>query len=84
MAAKLSCDASSSRLMPTGPVISGSVAPAKPGARIRVERRAGRRWVLAVDAQLGAGGRYAVAVPRRGVYRVRYGANVVGPAVRVS
>jgi stage II sporulation protein D len=67
----------------TGPVISGSVAPAKPGARIRVERRAGRRWVLAVDAQLGAGGRYAVAVPRRGVYRVRYGANVVGPAVRV-
>ena len=65
------------------PVLSGSIAPARPGARIRVERRVGRHWVLTVDAQLGAGGRYAVAVPRAGVYRVRYGANVPGPAVRV-
>src|SRR3954466_355135 len=39
---------------PTAPVVSGRVSPAKPGARIRVERRVGRRWVLAVDAQLAA------------------------------
>jgi hypothetical protein len=67
----------------TAPVISGSIEPAKPGARIRVERRSGRRWVLAVDAQLAAGGRYAVAVPGRGVYRVRYGKDVTGAPVRV-
>jgi stage II sporulation protein D len=68
---------------PTGPVVSGRVSPAKPGARIRVERRVGRRWVLAVDAQLAADGRYAVAVPAAGVYRVRYAKDVVGPDVRV-
>jgi hypothetical protein len=39
--------------------------------------------VLAVDAQLQAGGRYAVAVPGPGVYRVRYASDVVGPDVRV-
>src|SRR3954470_9423086 len=68
---------------PTGPVVSGRIAPAKPGARIRIERRVGHRWVLAVDAQLQADGRYAVAVPTAGVYRVRYGSGVVGPDVRV-
>jgi stage II sporulation protein D len=67
----------------TGPVISGRIDPAKPGARIRVERRVGHRWVLAVDAQLQAGGRYAVAVPGAGVYRVRYAKDVTGPDVRV-
>jgi stage II sporulation protein D len=68
---------------PTGPVLSGRISPAKPGARIRVERRVGRRWVLAVDAPLAADGRYAVAVPGAGVYRVRYAKDVVGPDVRV-
>src|SRR3954449_6583290 len=67
----------------TGPVLSGQVQPAKPGARIRVERRAGTRWVLAVDAPLEAGGRYAVAVPRAGVYRILYAGDVAGPSVRV-
>jgi hypothetical protein len=43
----------------------------------------GGRWVLAVDAQLGSGGRYSVRVPAPGVYRVRYAADVTGPAVRV-
>jgi SpoIID/LytB domain protein len=66
----------------TGPVLSGRIDPAKPGARIRVERRAGTKWVLAVDAELTAGGRYAVAVPGAGVYRVRYAGGVTGPAVR--
>jgi stage II sporulation protein D len=67
----------------TGPVVSGRIDPAKPGARIAVERRVGKRWGLAVDAQLQADGRYAVAVPSAGVYRVRYGGGVVGPSVRV-
>jgi SpoIID/LytB domain protein len=67
----------------TGPVISGSIEPAKPGARIRVERRVGSKWVLAVDAELTSDGRYAVAVPGAGVYRVRYAGAVTGPAVRV-
>jgi len=68
----------------TGPMISGSIEPAKPGARIRVERRAGSTWVLAVDAELTSGGRYAVAVPGAGVYRVRYAGGVTGPPVRVK
>jgi SpoIID/LytB domain protein len=67
----------------TGPVLSGQIAPAKPGARVRVERRDGKRWVLAVDAPLAADGRYAVAVPGAGVYRVLYAKDVTGPAVRV-
>jgi stage II sporulation protein D len=65
------------------PVISGRIDPAKPGARIRIERRAGSKWVLAVDAELTSDGRYAVAVPGAGVYRVRYAGGVTGPAVRV-
>src|SRR3954454_1405551 len=68
---------------PTGPLLSGRIDPAKPGARIRVERRTGHRWVLAVDSQLQPDGSYAVAVPATGVYRVRYGSDVVGPSVRV-
>jgi stage II sporulation protein D len=67
----------------TAPVVSGSISPAKPGARIAVERRAGTRWVLAVDAPLQSSGAYSVAVPGPGVYRVRYGKDVVGPDVRV-
>jgi stage II sporulation protein D len=65
------------------PVLSGQISPARPNARLRVERRKGSRWVLAVDAQLGSGGRYSVPVTAPGVYRVRYGAGVTGPAVRV-
>jgi stage II sporulation protein D len=65
------------------PVLSGAIEPARPGARIRVERQVGRRWVLAVDAQVDARGRYAVAVGSRGVYRVRYAGTVTGPAVRL-
>jgi stage II sporulation protein D len=67
----------------TGPVLSGRIEPARPGARIRVERRSGKRWVLAVDAPLEAGGRYAVAVGGAGVYRVLYAGDVAGPSVRV-
>jgi stage II sporulation protein D len=66
------------------PVLSGSIAPAKPGAALRVQRRTKKgRWRTAVDAQLDGSGRYAVAVPGPGVYRVLYGKDVAGPSVRV-
>jgi len=67
----------------TAPVLSGRIDPARPGARVRVQRRVRGRWVLAVDAPLEAGGRYAVAVPGAGVYRVLYAKDVAGPPVRV-
>jgi stage II sporulation protein D len=62
--------------------IKGAIAPARAGRSLRVERRQGRRWVLAVRARVGRGGRYSVAVPGPGVYRVVYGA-AAGPDVRV-
>ena len=66
------------------PVLRGSIAPAKPGAALRVQRRTGKgRWRTAVDARLDSSGRYAVAVPGAGLYRVLYADNVAGPAVRV-
>jgi stage II sporulation protein D len=66
------------------PVLRGSIAPAKPGAALRVQRRSpDGRWRTAVDARLDPSGRYAVALPGRGMYRVLYGENVAGPAVRV-
>ncbi len=65
-------------------MLRGSIAPAKPGAALRVQRRTGKgRWRTAVDARLDSSGRYAVAVPGAGLYRVLYADNVAGPAVRV-
>ena len=63
--------------------LEGTIAPARTGRWLRVERRAGARWVTATDAQVLRGGRYSVAVPGPGVYRVVYG-QAVGPSVRVS
>ena len=57
--------------------------PARVGRWVRVERREGTRWVAATDARVLRGGRYSVAVPGPGVYRVVYG-QAVGPSVRVS
>jgi stage II sporulation protein D len=65
------------------PRLQGTIAPAKRGAWLRVERRVGTRWVTAVDAKVGRGGRYSVALPRPGTYRVVYRA-AVGPDVRVG
>jgi stage II sporulation protein D len=64
------------------PRIEGTITPARAGRWLRVERRVGARWVAAVDAKVLRGGRYSVAVPGRGVYRVVYG-SAVGPDVRV-
>ncbi len=61
--------------------LAGEVAPARAGAWITVQRRAGSRWVTAADARLARGGRYSVAVGP-GTYRVAYGRST-GPVVRV-
>ena len=63
--------------------LEGTIAPARVGRWLRVERREGARWVTATDATVLRGGRYSVAVPGPGVYRVVYG-QAVGPSVRVS
>jgi hypothetical protein len=63
--------------------IEGTIAPARTGRWVHVERRQGTRWVPAADAQVLRGGRYSVAVPGPGVYRVVYG-RAVGPSVRVA
>lgn len=62
--------------------LEGTIAPARTGRWLHVERRQGTRWVTAADAQVLRGGRYSVAVPGPGVYRVVYG-QAVGPPVRV-
>lgn len=60
--------------------VHGVIDPARAGAWASVERRAGARWVRAVDVQLGAGGTYATTLPGPGSYRVRY-AGQAGPVV---
>ncbi len=63
--------------------VEGTIAPARAGRWLTVQRLDGKRWVKAADAQVLRGGRYSVAVPRAGVYRVVYG-KAIGPAVRVG
>jgi stage II sporulation protein D len=65
------------------PRLRGTIAPATPGKWLRVERLQGAAWVAAADAVVGRGGRYSVAVPAPGVYRVVYG-KAAGAAVRVG
>jgi stage II sporulation protein D len=67
----------------SAPRIEGTIAPARAGRWLKVQRRVGARWVTAADAKVLRGGRYSVAVPGRGVYRVVYG-TAVGPDVRVG
>jgi stage II sporulation protein D len=67
----------------SAPRIEGTIAPARAGRWLKVQRRVGARWVTAADATVLRGGRYSVAVPGRGVYRVVYG-TAVGPDVRVG
>jgi len=58
------------------------VSPARRGAKLVVEERAGGRWSRVLTTTVGSSGAYRVGVPHAGTYRVRYGA-VSGPAVRV-
>jgi stage II sporulation protein D len=65
------------------PRVEGTIAPARAGRWLTVQRRQGARWVTAADAHVLRGGRYSVAVPGPGIYRVVYG-KAVGPDVRVG
>jgi stage II sporulation protein D len=65
------------------PRIEGTIAPARAGRWLKVQRRVGDRWVTAADSTVLRGGRYSVALPGAGVYRVVYGV-AVGPDVRVG
>jgi stage II sporulation protein D len=65
------------------PRVEGTIAPARAGRWLTVQRLAGKRWVKAADAHVLGGGRYSVAVPGAGLYRVVYG-RAVGPAIRVG
>ncbi len=67
----------------SAPRVEGTIAPARAGRWLTVQRLVGTRWVTATDAHVRRGGRYSVAVPGPGVYRVVYG-QAVGPAVRAG
>jgi hypothetical protein len=63
--------------------LTGSVLPARRGARVAIERLAGGRWVGIGATRIGRGGRYHAPVTRKGVYRIRFG-GAAGPAVRID
>jgi stage II sporulation protein D len=65
------------------PRVEGTIFPAHAGRWLTVQRFDGTRWVTATDARVLRGGRYSVAVPGPGVYRVVYG-KAIGEAVRVA
>ncbi|MBI5105074.1 MAG: SpoIID/LytB domain-containing protein [Solirubrobacterales bacterium] len=65
-----------------GMELRGRIDRARAGARLRVQRRDGRRWRTVGEATVGRGGRYVADVPTHGTYRVVWG-DVAGPAVRV-
>jgi stage II sporulation protein D len=62
--------------------VSGSIAPAAPGARVRVERRTGDGWKRVAQGRLVRSGKYRIPVEVAGLYRV-ITAGYAGPAVRV-
>jgi stage II sporulation protein D len=64
------------------PVLRGRVVPARAGASVTFEMRAGKRWQRVGTARLGKGGSYAVGVGRPGVYRTVY-RGLDGPSVVV-
>ena len=63
--------------------LSGSVMPARKGAKLRVELRFHGRWVPAGETTTDRRGRYHVGVSAKGLYRVRYRGDA-GPGVRVG
>ncbi len=63
-------------------VIAGSVFPARPGARVQIQHRAGGSWATVSTVKLSPSGHYAARVARPGSYRIRY-RGITGPAVTV-
>jgi len=65
------------------PVLTGTIAPARAGTRLTVERLAGGHWVAVTTTRVRRGGAYRVRVAHGATYRVRRGA-LTGPRVRVG
>ncbi|MGH2885506.1 MAG: hypothetical protein ACRDPA_22855, partial [Solirubrobacteraceae bacterium] len=60
----------------------GKVVPARKGAHVTLQVRAGGRWRRSAVVQLGRGGSYSVRLAFAGVYRVVY-RGLAGPSVVV-
>jgi hypothetical protein len=65
------------------PGLHGTVIPAPAGARLTVQLREHGRWRTVAHPALKSGGRFDLALPGRGVYRVRFG-DLTSPPVTVS
>jgi stage II sporulation protein D len=65
------------------PHVSGTIAPARAGSRVRLQRLSAGRWVTVARGRVLAGGRYELAAREPGEYRVVYGEDA-GPGVRVG
>jgi len=65
------------------PHVSGTIAPARTGARVRLEHLTAGRWETVAEGRTLAGGRYELPAPQPGEYRVRFGEDA-GPGVRVG
>jgi stage II sporulation protein D len=61
--------------------LSGTIAPARAGTWLTLQRLAAARWRTQAEAIVGAGGRFDVPVGRPGRYRVVY-RGAVGPVTR--
>jgi stage II sporulation protein D len=71
------------RLPVTTYAVTGSVFPARAGARVTVQSDGGDGWRTVATGAIGAGGGYSIDVARRGEYRVRYDGNT-GPEITVG
>jgi stage II sporulation protein D len=63
--------------------VVGYVTPGRPGARVRLQRRTGTRWVTVVTGRLRADGSYRLTAPEPGLFRVLTANGSDGPPVRV-
>ena len=63
-------------------ILSGTVLPARSGARITVQRLTGGRWGAVSTALVRRDGTYRAPLSARGLYRVRYDGDA-GATVRV-
>ena len=65
------------------PHVAGTIAPARTGSRVRLQRLTAGRWETVRRGRILAAGRYEIAAPQPGEYRVVYGEDA-GPSVRVG
>ncbi|HEY6759218.1 MAG TPA: SpoIID/LytB domain-containing protein [Baekduia sp.] len=62
--------------------VTGTIRPARSGAKLRVQRRDDGAWRTVETTRVRAGGRYDAAVPGPGEYRVALGV-VTGPSLNI-